>query len=252
MLHFMDFVLRLIFGIMHALPDTDMFAYPGSPNRRHSPQRRAEEIPLLLFLLLTILRSPATLLLLLLLPERRQDGDELRKRPGNGQADGAGPRIGELADSGAPGDGDGSEAERETPLLPVQGHDLEGLAADEDDEHLPPDHDGVDDDEEPVARDALEDVEAVVQAAVAELVEDLQPDERVEDQRVEPLRLVLVVGDAVSEQRGTPEVEDEGDGELADHLAHDHLAHPSRDERGRLPIRFSVQDAVARRVGGER
>lgn len=251
MLHFVDFVLRLIFGIMHALPDTDMFAYPGSPNRRHSPQRRAEEIPLLLFLLLTILRSPATPLLLLL-PERRQEGDELRKRPGNSQADRAGPRIGELADSGAPGDGDGSEAERETPLLPVQGHDLEGLAADEDDEHLPPDHDGVDDDEEPVARDALEDVEAVVQAAVAELVEDLQPDERVEDQRVEPLRLVLVVGNAVSEQRGAPEVEDEGDGELADNLAHDHLAHPSRDEWGRLPVRFSVQDAVARRVGGER
>ena len=72
---------------------------------------------------------------------------------------------GRLAE-GALGEGDGA-ADGEAPFLAGEGHDLEGLAADKDDEDLAADHDDVDDDEEVVFGDAFEDVETIVKTAVA-------------------------------------------------------------------------------------
>lgn len=108
--------------------------------------------------------------------------EDLRYRNMHMRHDGLGPAVGKLADQRAPGDGDGTEPDRHAPFLAVQTSNLEGFPADEDDEDLAADHDGVDDPEEVVVRDALEDVEFVVEAAVVQLVEDLEPDKGVEDE----------------------------------------------------------------------
>lgn len=259
MFRFADLVLRLVFGVEHPLPETDVFAHPGPSDRRHRPQRRTEVLIIrVLLAALLFLRSLAVLtLLLLLLRERGQNRNKLAERPGYRQADRPRPGIGKLADGGAPGDGNGSEAERKTPLLAIQRYDLECLAADEDDKHLSTNHDGVYDDKEPVACDALEDVEPIIQSPIAEFIEDLQPNESVEDQCVQSLFLTLAYGrigvvDMISKQRSPSEIEDKGDGQLADDLAHDHLAHPSRDEWSRLPVRLAVQDTCTWGVGGQR
>ncbi len=100
------------------------------------------------------------------------------------EPDGGCPCIREFPDSRAPRDRDGAKADREAPFLAIQWDDLERSATHENDQHLPADHDKVDDHEEPVARNPFEDVEPIVEAPVVDLVEDLQPHEGIEDQRV--------------------------------------------------------------------
>lgn len=89
-----------------------------------------------------------------------------------------------------------------------------------------------------------------------ELVEDLQPDKRVEDEGSQTLLLVLGdlpvgVGEVVTEERGAGEVENKSDGKLTDGLADDHLHHAAVDEPGRLLIRLPVENRRRRRICGE-
>ena len=89
-----------------------------------------------------------------------------------------------------------------------------------------------------------------------ELVEDLQPTKDVEDKREQALFLVvgnvdIGVVDVVAEEGGAGEVENEGDDELADGLADDHLAHAGIDERGCLLVGLAVQNGWRGRVGRE-
>lgn len=49
-------------------------------------------------------------------------------------------------------------------------NDVEGLSSDEDDEDLATDHDNIDSQEEPIVEDALENIQFVVQAAIARFI----------------------------------------------------------------------------------
>ena len=110
------------------------------------------------------------------------------------------------------------------------------------------DHDD-DADEEPVAEDTFKHVELVVEAAVVEDVEDLHPDEAVEDEGVE-LELYVRVGKVVAEDIATGKVEHEDDGDLVDVLTHDLLPHGDCDERTST-LGWAVENLFGRRVGGE-
>lgn len=140
--------------------------------------------------------------------------------------------------------------EADGPLDAVDASDLKGLAADEDNHDLPRDHDDVDDDEEGVAVNAFEDVAVVVETATVEFVEDLHPDEGVEDDCVE-LCLDDRVGGVVAEDGSTGEVEDKGDDELVDGLTDDHFPHVGCDEWGAFGDGFAIQDLIGRSIGGE-
>jgi len=72
------------------------------------------------------------------------------------------------------------------------------LASDEDDHDLSADDEGIDTQEPIVAEHAFEDVKAVIEAAVVELVEYLHPYERVEYNRGKLLRAEFrVIGDEI-------------------------------------------------------
>lgn len=114
---------------------------------------------------------------------------------------------------------------------------MECFPADEDDEDLAANHDRVDGDEKPVSVNTLEDVELVVQAPIAihvsmqplagrgfllVLVENLHPDECVEDEGPELLQLFWCL---VVEDSRAAEIENKGDHELEDGLSDNHLPH---------------------------
>lgn len=157
--------------------------------------------------------------------------------------DGLGPAIGELANQRTPGNGNGTEPDRHAPFLAVQTSNLEGFPADEDDENLSADHDGVDDPEEVVARDALEDVEPVVETAVVQFIEDLEPDEGVENKGAVAFGF-SGVRHIVAEEGTATKVEAESDGELGNSLANNHLPHPGGDQRRGFAIRLAVENGV--------
>lgn len=79
-----------------------------------------------------------------------------------------------------------------------------------------------------------------------ELVEDLEPHKRVENQRLKFLLVMLRV--IIPKEFLAAKIQDESNGKLADSLANDHLEHSQGDERGRLSIRLSVQNAPGRRI----
>ena len=116
--------------------------------------------------------------LLLPVPRHRDAKLDLRNQSGR-------PRIRELSDKSTPRHREGAKADGETPFLAVERVNLESVAANEDDQDLPANHDAVDGEEEPVLCDALEDIEPVIKTTVVELVEYLQPNKRVEDQSVQ-------------------------------------------------------------------
>ena len=74
----------------------------------------------------------------------------------------------------------------------VDGSDAESLTSNKNDHDLTTDHDAVDPDEPKVAVDALEDIEFVVETSVVELVEDLHPNESVENHGGQLLDLIGV------------------------------------------------------------
>lgn len=95
------------------------------------------------------------------------------------------PLVGEEADQDGHGQRQCCEDDADGPLVSADLGDAEGLATDEDNGDLGADHDAVDADEEVVVLQAGEDVQFVVETTVVEFVEDLHPDEGVEDHRVE-------------------------------------------------------------------
>lgn len=157
------------------------------------------------------------------------------------RSQGGGPRIRELANQDTPGDGDGTQSNRHAPLLSGERTDSKGGTAHEDDEDLATDHDQIDNDVKPVASNAFKNVEVVIKTATVELVEDLEPDKRVEHEGLHVL-LLIEVGHIVAHQRGTGKMQDERNGELADGLTDDHLTHASVDQRGRLLVGSAVEN----------
>ena len=75
--------------------------------------------------------------------------------------------VGDQPDDDGDGHGGGTQDDGIGPLGAVQSCDREGSAADEDDHDLTADHDHVDADEEPIALDAFEDVELVIETTGA-------------------------------------------------------------------------------------
>jgi hypothetical protein len=114
----------------------------------------------------------------------------------------------------------------------------------------------------------LKNVELVVETSVVEDVEDLHPDECVEDDSVQ-LELLVGIGEIVAENGATSEVENKDGSELVNILAHDLLPHLYSelvydrgacdtgmtygccDERLVLALGRTVQDFFCRRVGGK-
>jgi len=117
--------------------------------------------------------------------------------------------------------------------------DLEGDATDEHDEDLDTNFDKGDQNEIPVPKDALEDIELVVEPPAVDRVEDLGEDEGVKNESRHDqvaLRRVIVTEDVVAN-----EVEDEDDDDLIYRLAKDHLNHVSSEKARSVGIRLPVQ-----------
>jgi hypothetical protein len=85
------------------------------------------------------------------------------------------------------------------------------MPANKDDGNLYPDHNGINGDEESIPMDAHANVEVVVEAPAVELVEDLHPDEGVEDYGAE-VEFLRGDGGVVVEDAVAREVEDEDHG----------------------------------------
>ena len=123
--------------------------------------------------------------------------------------------------------------------------DLERATTNKDNQRLTADHDEEDADEEQVTLDTLQNVELVVQTAVVQRVEDLHPDEGVEDHG---LQLCHLLFSAVTEDLRTRKVENKSNDELVNCLSNDHLPHVDRDKRRGLGIRLAVKDLACRRI----
>lgn len=136
------------------------------------------------------------------------------------------PRIGEVPDNDSPGNTHDTNNNRYGPLSSVNAArlDLESTTSNENDHDLQTDDESDYANKVGVAVDAFEHIEPVVESPVVEDVEDLHPDEGVEDDGVE-LELLVLVGEVVAENVATSEVEDEDGGELVDVLTHDLLPH---------------------------
>lgn len=136
------------------------------------------------------------------------------------------PSIGEDPDEDRPWHTKDGNTKTNTPLPSVDPVDGESSASNERDGNLAANHDKVDHNEEVVALDTLENVELIVEPSVIEFVEDLHPDERVENHATD----CNVVSWSV-EDLGASIVQNEGGDKLEDGLADDHLPHGDRDER---------------------
>ena len=101
-----------------------------------------------------------------------------------------------------------SKEDGDTPLDAVDPCDLEGSTTDKNNESLSTNHDGQNDDKEPDVSDAFKNVETVVKATIVQSIEDLHPDEGVEDQSGQCVPLLWRV---VGENRVATKVEDECD-----------------------------------------
>ena len=75
--------------------------------------------------------------------------------------------VGDETDEDGDREGESAEEDGVPPLRAAESGDVEGFAADEDDHDLAADHDDVYGDEKPISVDTFEDVEFVVQAAIA-------------------------------------------------------------------------------------
>lgn len=80
------------------------------------------------------------------------------------------------------------------------------------------------------------------------LVENLHPDESIEDQGSQLIMLFLSF---VAEDLVTCEIQDECDDQLEDSLADNHLPHVQSNQWCSLALRFPVQNITCWRVGCE-
>lgn len=137
------------------------------------------------------------------------------------------------------------------PLYAVERSHPERNAADEYDHDLTTNHDAIDSDKPVVLQHPFKDVEVVVKPAVVELVQDLHPDKRVENDGIE-LKLLLRVSKIVSKNAAASEEECKGHSKLIDSLSDDHLPHCRGEQWSTLRSRLPVQNFLSRGVSGPR
>ena len=116
------------------------------------------------------------------------------------------------------------------------------------------DHNGIDAQEEIVLEHALKDIELVVKTTVVKLVEDLHPNEGVEDDCVhltskKPARVILEI---IPKYFGSSKIEYKRHNELVDGLSNYHLPHSSGEKRSGLWRRFAVKNLFRRSIGSTR
>src|ERR1700733_1020622 len=98
-------------------------------------------------------------------------------------------RVRNKSEQDCPGQTGQGTQKTHSPLPAIDPGDTERCTADEDDHDLATDHDAVDSNEPEIAMHAFENIEFVVESATVELVEDLHPDEGVENHGIKlPLR----------------------------------------------------------------
>ncbi len=149
--------------------------------------------------------------------------------------------VREESDEDGPWQAERGEDDTDGPLLAIDVSDAECTTTNEDDGDLCTNHDAVDANEEVVVLQTSENVELVIQTTIVELVEDLHPNESVENHGVE-LKLLCRVAQVVLEDSTSSEVEDESDNQLEDSLTDDHLPHVHCNERCLLACWFALED----------
>lgn len=149
--------------------------------------------------------------------------------------DGCEPVVWEQADKYSPWQGQTAENDRDAPVSPIDALNGEGSASNVHDHDLATNHNGQDRNQEVIAEESDKNVKLVVQSSVVEHVEDLEPDESVENNRADLAAIAFNV-----ENHGSGVVENECDDELIDGLSNDHLPHNDADQwcctLGRLPV----------------
>ena len=161
------------------------------------------------------------------------------------------PFIGEAPNEDCPRNTNETSDDADSPLCAIDtsGLDLEGAATDKHNENLQANNHDNDANEEPIAKDTLKHVELVVETPVVEDVEDLHPDEAIEDDCVE-LELLVGIGKFVAKDIATSEVKHEDDCDLVDVLTNDLLPHGRRD-KGAIALWWAVEDLLGRWIGSE-
>lgn len=129
----------------------------------------------------------------------------------------------------------------------VQASHIKGCTSDVDDHYLTPDHDAVDTEEPVVPEHAFEDVQLVVKSPVVKLIENLHPNEGVENDSVE-LQLTFVGAETAPEKLVASEVEHKGDGKLVNGLSNNHLPHSHSEKRCTLGDGLAVENLFCRGV----
>ena len=135
------------------------------------------------------------------------------------------------------------------PLDTAEACDTKSNAADKHDRDLTCDHDSVNAEKPIVLQDSLEDVESVVESSAIELVKNLHPNKRIEDNCIQ-LKLDVLIADIVAKNAGASKVQCKRESELVDALPNNHLPHGRGEKRCRLWRRFSIQDLVGRCISG--
>ena len=75
--------------------------------------------------------------------------------------------IGNQANGGSNGDGQGAKNNRVQPLSTIQMHNVESFASNENYHDLAPNHNTINGDEEPISRHAFKDIKLIVETAIA-------------------------------------------------------------------------------------
>lgn len=125
---------------------------------------------------------------------------------------------------------------------------VEGLSTNKHDHNLTSNHDDIDDDEEPVVCNTFENVEFAIESSVVVLVENLQPDESVENKWLELLELNLSIE---VKDLSAGEMEDKSNDQLVDCLPDNHLPHGEGNEWRLLWLWFPLEDRSGWRIGSK-
>src|SRR5690349_19839032 len=115
----------------------------------------------------------------------------------------------------------------------------EGSASNEHDQNLSSGDYELNTNEPVIFNHALEDVETIVKSTSIPLVENLHPDECVEDCALEPILLSCCL---IAEDTGASKVEDKSDCKLINGLTNDHLPHCECNQGGGFWFWSSLQD----------
>lgn len=148
--------------------------------------------------------------------------------------------IGNTPQDNSPRETEDRAANADTPLNARKRFHAKRSVADENNHDLSGNHQDIDSHKPVVSVYSLEDVEPVVETSIVEFVENLHPNEGIENDRVHLRLQKIIVFQVVAEDTGPDKVKNEGNHQLVDRLADDHLPHVWGKEWGTFRDRFAV------------